>query len=58
MLRIAHCLYNRLSDGGYVVGLARRQRFTPRNLPVLISVTGLVNVEILISEKIQIWKYN
>jgi hypothetical protein len=35
MLRIPHFLDNRLTDGGEVVSLTRRQRFTPspRKIP-------------------------
>jgi hypothetical protein len=45
MLRIPHCLDNRLTDGGKVVSPTRRQLSTPRNiflLLVLISVRGTV----------------
>jgi hypothetical protein len=44
MLRILHCLDNRLTDGDEVVNLARRQRSAPQKhfflLLVLISVRG------------------
>jgi hypothetical protein len=30
MLRIPHCLDNRLTDGGKIVSLKRRQRSTPQ----------------------------
>jgi hypothetical protein len=43
MLRIVHCPDNRLTDGGWVVSLTRRPRFTGRNHSELISVTGWVN---------------
>jgi hypothetical protein len=44
MLRIPHCLYNRLRDGGKVVSLTCRSRSTPlKHLLVLISVKGWVN---------------
>jgi hypothetical protein len=39
MLRIQHCLDNRLIDGGKVVSPTHLPDFTPRNIPVLISVT-------------------
>jgi hypothetical protein len=41
MLRIPHCLDNLLTGAGKVVSLTHRPRFTPRNLPVLISATDL-----------------
>jgi hypothetical protein len=40
MVRMTHCLDNRLTDGYEVVSLMHRPRFTPRNLLVLISVRG------------------
>jgi hypothetical protein len=44
MLRIPHCLDNRLIDGGKVVSLTLRPHFTPQKhfllFPVLISVRG------------------
>jgi hypothetical protein len=41
MLRIPHCLDNRLRDGSEVVGLARLPRFTPqKHFLVLIYVIG------------------
>jgi hypothetical protein len=44
MLRIPHCLCNRLTDGCEVVGLTRRQLSTPQKYVflflVLISVRG------------------
>jgi hypothetical protein len=43
-LTIPHCLDNRLTYGGKVVSLKRRQHITPQNIiflfPVLISVRG------------------
>jgi hypothetical protein len=47
MLKIAHCLDNRLTDGGNVVSPMHRPRYTPQKqnflLLVLISIKGLVN---------------
>jgi hypothetical protein len=41
MLRIPHCLDNRLRDGGEVVSLKRLPRFTiHKDVLVLVSVTG------------------
>jgi hypothetical protein len=33
MLGFSHFLDNRLTDGGKVVSLTRRQGFTPKNIP-------------------------
>jgi hypothetical protein len=47
MLRIPHCLDNRLTDGGKVVSFTHRPRPTPKKhifpSQVLISVKGCVN---------------
>jgi hypothetical protein len=44
VLRILHCLDNRLPEGGEAVSLMRRLRSTQqKHLPVLISVRGRVN---------------
>jgi hypothetical protein len=45
MLRIPHCVDNRLTDGGKVVSPTHRPHFTPQKhiflmFPVLISVRG------------------
>jgi hypothetical protein len=38
--RLPHFVDNRLTDGGEVVSLTRWPPFTPRKIPVLISVRG------------------
>jgi hypothetical protein len=38
--RFPHFLDSRLTDGGEVVSLMRRLPFTPRKIPLLISVRG------------------
>jgi hypothetical protein len=38
--RLSHFLHNRVTDGGEVVSLTRQPPFTPRKIPVLISVRG------------------
>jgi hypothetical protein len=44
MLRILLCLDNRLADGGEIVNLTRRPRFTPqKHFLVVISVRDSVN---------------
>jgi hypothetical protein len=46
MLRISHCLNNRLTDGGKVVSPMRRPRSTPRTIYFLVSGTQTVRVDI------------
>jgi hypothetical protein len=49
MVRIAHCLDNRLINGAEVVTLTHLPRSTPQKhflLLVLISVRGLVNLRV------------
>jgi hypothetical protein len=44
MLRIPHFLNSRLGDGGKVVSLTLRPRFTPqKHFLLLISVRGRIN---------------
>jgi hypothetical protein len=43
MLRIPHCLDNRLIDGGQVVSLTRRPCFTPINVFGSINNSALLN---------------
>jgi hypothetical protein len=46
MLRIAHCLDSRLSDGGEVVSVTHRPRSTPQKYFLLvIPVTGRVDLK-------------
>jgi hypothetical protein len=39
MLRMPHCLDNRLTDGGEVVGTTNRPRSTPQKHKLSVSVT-------------------
>jgi hypothetical protein len=41
MLRIPHCLHNRLIDGGKVVRLARRLRSNPQKYFISFSSTQI-----------------
>jgi hypothetical protein len=44
MSRIPHCLDARLTNGGEIISLTRRPRFTPQKDPlVLIYIRGRVN---------------
>jgi hypothetical protein len=44
VLRISHCIHNRLTHGGKVVSLTRRLRPTPhKQFLIFISVSGWVN---------------
>jgi hypothetical protein len=49
MLMIPHYLDNRLTDGGEVVSLTRRPRFTPQEDSLaLIYVRGRVNITAMV----------
>jgi hypothetical protein len=43
MLRIPHCLDNRLTDGGKAVSLTHRPIFNPGRLLVLVSLRGRID---------------
>jgi hypothetical protein len=47
MLRIRHCLDNRLTDGGKVVSLTHRRTLLPRNIIIIIII--IITFLVLIS---------